>query len=133
MREESQVHVKLSAVRKLALSLPDTTEEPRHNYGSFRVGGKIFVTVPPGDELLHVFLPESDREHALAMDPEFLEPVHWGGNAVGVRLRLSLAEWSTVSQLIKTAYASRAGKAPGGRKRAVKAAPPRAGKGKNAA
>ena len=125
--------VNLSVVRKLALSLPDTSEEPHHNYGSFRVGGKIFITIPPGDELLHVVLPESERELALAMDPEFLEPLRWGGKAVGVRVQLSLAEWGAVSQLVKKAYANRAGTAAGGRKRAVKAVSPRAQKGKNAA
>jgi len=59
------VAVKLEEVRKVALALPHTTEEPHHNFGSFRVRGKIFVTVPPGGELLHIFLPVEQRELAL--------------------------------------------------------------------
>ena len=74
--------MKLEAVRELALSFPETTEAPHHNYGSFRVRGKIFVTIPPGDELIHVFLPEDLRDLALALDPEFIEPVHWGKKPV---------------------------------------------------
>jgi YjbR len=97
--------VKLASIRTLALSLPETTEEPHHNYGSFRVRGKIFVTVPPGDELLHVFLPDDLRERALAMDPEFLEPVVWGSKVLGVRVRLPLARASTVNELVKQAHA----------------------------
>jgi hypothetical protein len=36
-----------ATVRRLALSLPETTEEPHHDMTSFRVGGKIFATVTP--------------------------------------------------------------------------------------
>ena len=104
--------VKLEDVRRFALALPDTTEEPHHNYGSFRVRGKIFVTIPPGGELLHIFLPEQQRELALAMDPEFLEPVHWGRKVLGVRARLTLAPKATVLRLIKQAYDLKAEKAP---------------------
>jgi hypothetical protein len=104
--------VKLEDARKFALSLSDTTEEPHHNYGSFRVRGKIFVTIPPGGELLHIFLPEQERELALAMDPEFLEPVHWGNKVLGVRAKLSLARKATVLGLIAQAYAFKSAKAP---------------------
>jgi hypothetical protein len=102
--------VKLEDARKCALALPDTTEEPHHNFGSFRVRGKIFVTIPPGGELLHIFLPEQQRELALAMDPGFLEPVHWGNKVLGVRAKLPLAQKATVLALIKQAYAFKAEK-----------------------
>ncbi len=96
--------VKLDEVRKFAMSLPDTTEEPHHTYGSFRVRGKIFVTIPPGGQLLHVFLPDQKRELALALDPEFLEPVTWGTKVLGVRAHLSKANKSTVLRLVEQAY-----------------------------
>jgi YjbR len=108
----------LASIRKLALSLPDTTEEPHHTFGSFRVRGKIFVTIPPGGELLHIFLPDNEREQALAMDPEFLEPVVWGSKVLGVRARLPLARASTVHQLVRTAYAYKAESALAKRKAA---------------
>ena len=41
--------MKLQAVRKHAMSLEAVTEEPHHTYSSFRVRGKIFVTVPPDE------------------------------------------------------------------------------------
>lgn len=96
--------VTLEAVRKAALALPGTSEEPHHNLGSFRVGGSIFVTVPPGGQLLHIFLPPEAREHALAMDPEFLEPLVWGRKAVGVRVTLPRANPGVVRHLIQQAY-----------------------------
>jgi len=108
------VAVKLDDVRKVALALPDTTEEPHHNFGSFRVRGKIFATIPPGGELLHIFLPAAQRELALAMDPEFLEPVHWGSKVLGVRARLPLARKATVLSLVRQAHAFKSEKAPSG-------------------
>jgi hypothetical protein len=107
--------VKLEEVRKVALALPDTTEEPHHNFGSFRVRGKIFVTIPPGGELLHIFLPAERREHALAMDPEFLEPVHWGNKVLGVRAKLRLARKAMVLSLVRQAYAFKSEQASSGR------------------
>ena len=83
--------VSLNTIRKFALGWPDTTEAPHHDFGSFRVRGKIFVTIPPGGDLLHVFLPGQDRELALAAHPDFLEPLHWGAKVPGLRVRLPLA------------------------------------------
>ena len=111
--------VKLDDVRRVALALPDTTEEPHHNFGSFRVRGKIFVTIPPGGELLHIFLPEQQRELALAMDPEFLEPVHWGSKVLGVRATLPLARRATVLNLVRQAYEFKSAQAPAARQRRV--------------
>jgi hypothetical protein len=98
------VPIKLDDIRKVALALPDTTEEPHHDYGSFRVRGKIFVTIPPGGELVHIFLPDETRELALAVDPQFLEPVYWGTKILGVRVHLRKAKKSTVLELVKQAY-----------------------------
>ena len=103
--------VKLEDARKFALALPDTTEEPHHNFGSFRVRGKIFVSIPPGGGLLNIFLPEEPREVALAMNPEFLEAVHWGSKVLGVRAKLPLAQKATVLGLIEQAYTFKAQKA----------------------
>ena len=44
----SRAAVKLETVRRLALSLPDTTKEPHRDHGPFRVRREIFVTLPGG-------------------------------------------------------------------------------------
>ena len=112
--------VKLEEVRKVALALPETTEEPHHNYGSFRVRGKIFVTIPPGGDLLHIFLPVEQRELALAIDPEFLEPLHWGSKVLGVRAKLLLARKATVLSLVRQAHAFKSDNvSAGGRRRST--------------
>lgn len=112
--------VKLEDVRKVALALPDTTEEPHHHFGSFRVRGKIFVTIPPGDELLHIFLPDEKRELALALYPDFLEPVVWGTKVLGVRAHLPAAKKATVLQLVKQAYEYKSAQLGSGRRVASK-------------
>ena len=120
--------VKLEEVRKVALALPDTTEEPHHNFGSFRVRGKIFLTIPPGGEVLHIFLPEDQRELALAINPEFLEPIHWGSKVPGVRAMLPLARKATVLNLVRQAYEFKSAHTPASKQRRAAAGPTRRGK-----
>jgi hypothetical protein len=102
--------MKLAAVRRHALSLPEVTEEPHFHYSSFRVRGKIFVTVPPDEQHIHVFVAEQQREPALAIHPEFLEKLTWGGKVVGLRVALAAAVPSVVKQLISHAWKNKAPK-----------------------
>jgi hypothetical protein len=104
--------MKLASVRKFALSLGEVTEEPHHNFSSFRCRGKIFVTVPPDEEHVHVFPAESIREQALAMYPEFVEKLLWGGKVVGVRVNLPNAEVAAVKSVIRAAYELKSQSAP---------------------
>lgn len=99
--------MKLSAVRRVATALPEVTESPHHQLGSFRVRGKIFVTWPD-DEHLHVFVAEAERELALAMHPGFVEKLLWGGKVVGVRVTLPQAEPAVVKRLVQQAWAHKA-------------------------
>lgn len=103
--------MKLSAVRIYARSLPEVTEQPHFELGSFRVRGKIFVTMPPGEEHIHVFAPEPHREHAFAMYPEWTEKLLWGGKVVGIRVALASAPAAAVKALIKHAWEHKAPKA----------------------
>ena len=96
-------------VRRFALSLPKVTEAPHHNYGSFRVRGKIFVTVPPDQEHIHVFVEEQEREVALALEPGCVEKL-WGGKVVGLRVALAHAKPMLVKSLIRKAWACKAPK-----------------------
>lgn len=96
--------MKYETARAVALALPDTTEEPHHHFNSFRVRGKIFVTVPPEREHLHVFVNEEDRELALAAYPQFVEKLLWGGKVAGIRVALERADASIVKTLVRRAY-----------------------------
>jgi YjbR len=89
------------------MSLDVVTEEPHHHYSSFRVRGKIFVTIPPDEDVIHVFVGEEDRESALALYPDFIEKLLWGGKAVGLRVVLASAKPTVVKSLIDKAYQTR--------------------------
>ncbi len=101
--------MKIAQVRRFALSLPEATEAPHFQYSSFRVRGKIFATAPPDGKHLHVFVTDDEREIAMALDPEFLENLHWGGKVVGLRVALAKAKPKVVAKLLTQAWS---GKAP---------------------
>ncbi len=103
--------MKIAAARRIALSLPEAHEEPHFNYASFRVRGKIFVTVPPGEEHIHVFVAEQTREQALALYPQCVEKLLWGSRVVGLRVSLATAPTPVVDTLIRQAWALKAPKA----------------------
>ena len=105
--------MKLATVRTHALSLDAVTEEPHHTYSSFRVRGKIFVTIPPEETHLHVFVGEEDREQALAMYPGFVEKLFWGSKVLGVRVQLAKATPVVVKALVDKAYETRVNKDAG--------------------
>ena len=100
----------LDRVRRLALSLPETTEQPHFDYTSFRVRGKIFATAPPGTQRLHVFLDEEQRELALALHPTCVEKLLWGGKVVGLRVDLAKAGGRVVDGLVRQAWSRKAPK-----------------------
>ena len=102
--------MKLAQVRKLALSLPEVTEEPHFQFSSFRVRGKIFVTVPPDGKHIHVFVGDQQREPALAMHPEYLSKLTWGGKVVGLRAELGPADAGVIGELVRHAWKAKAPK-----------------------
>lgn len=102
--------MKIAQVRSFALSLPASTEEPHFHYSSFRVKGKIFVTVPPEETHVHVFIDDEEREMALTLHPEFVEKLLWGGKVVGVRVTLAKANADVTNQLIRQAWLRKAPK-----------------------
>lgn len=112
--------MKIDPIRRFALSLEAVTEEPHHNYSSFRVRGKIFVTIPPEEEFIHVFVGEEDREQALALYPECMEKLLWGTKVLGLRVALASATPAAVKSLVSKAYETRGQKDAGAKTSASK-------------
>lgn len=102
--------MKLSEVRRCALALPEVTEEPHHRASSFRVRGKIFLSMPPKDDCIHVFVNETTRERAIALYPTFVEKLFWGGKVWGIRVALGSAAPSVVKGFVRSAWATKAPK-----------------------
>lgn len=102
--------MKAATALRYALSLPGVTEEPHFHYSSLRVCGKIFLTVPPGEQHLRVFVGEANREPALAMYSDFMGKLTWGKKVVGLRIELASAKPAVVHALIFEAWRAKAPK-----------------------
>lgn len=100
--------MKHSHVQKLALALPEATEEPHHNRMSFRVRGKIFATAVPEEQFLNIMLGEPVRDPILDIYSGCVEPLYWGKKTMGVRVDLSKATSAIVAELLKLAWSQKA-------------------------
>ena len=109
----------VDAVRRLALALPETSEVPHFQMASFRVGGKIFATMPPDGLTLNVFVGEEVRAPLIAASPARFQSLHWGVKVVGMAVLLAHARPAEVQRLLQLSWA---GKAPKRLAAAVKAA-----------
>ena len=98
----------LDQVREFALGLPGATEEPHFDMTSFRVRGKIFVTAPPDEEHLHVFVDRSEVDAIVAELPAAFEQLKWGRRVAGVRVSLAEAPADRVLELVEEAWTRKA-------------------------
>ncbi|MEU3186747.1 MmcQ/YjbR family DNA-binding protein [Streptomyces sp. NPDC006923] len=76
-------------VRRIAMSLPETVEKEAWSMPTFRVAGKMFITVPDDETSFAVRCPRHERDELIAAEPEkFWVPPHEASSAwVRVRLR----------------------------------------------
>ena len=79
-------------VRRIALSLPDTTEKLAWGMPTFRVAGKMFATLPEEETSMAVRCPKTERDELVLAEPEkFWIADHEVGFA-WVRVRLAALE-----------------------------------------
>ena len=100
----------LAQVRKLALKLPEVSEEPHHERTSFRIRGKVMATALPDEPFLNVMLGEANREPALALHPDAVEKLFWGKKVCGLRVNLRTANSELVFDLLKNSWREKAPK-----------------------
>lgn len=76
-------------VRRIALSLPETVEKEAWGMPTFRVAGKMYLTVPDDRRSFAVRCPRHERTELIAAEPEkFWVPPHEASSA-WVRVRLA--------------------------------------------
>ena len=97
-----------ATVRRLALSLPEAAEEPHHDMTSFRVRGKIFATVPPEGDRVHIFIATDDVAAYCAEFPGLVDELLWGAKVRGCRLHLAAASATLARELLVEAWRHRA-------------------------
>ena len=103
--------MKQSHVQKLALALPEATEEPHHHRTSFRVRGKIFATAVPAENFLNIMVGEPARDPVLDIYSNCVEPLYWGNKILGIRVNLLEATPDIVAELLKQAWSEKAPRA----------------------
>ena len=94
-------------VRELALSLPETTEQPHHELSSFRVRGKIFATVPD-DRHVRIMVAEDEVTAACAEAPRGCEPLYWGAKLRGVAVTVRSTPATLIAELLTEAWHAKA-------------------------
>jgi hypothetical protein len=100
--------VSASTVRRLALALPEAVEAPHHDMASFRVAGKIFATVPPEGDRVHVFLDDDEIDAYCAEFPAAVEELWWGTKRRGCRVALSRATTGLLRELLTESWRRKA-------------------------
>lgn len=115
--------VRYPVIEQFALNLPGVVAAPHFHFNSWQVAGKasatrggkpakpgkIFVTIPPGETVLHVFLPDDARERIFAMYPDCAEKLFWGQKVCGVRVLLEKAALADVKAWVKAAWVHNGG------------------------
>ncbi len=79
-------------VRRIALSLPDTTEKTAWSMPTFRVAGKMFATLPEDETSLAVRCPKEERDELVLAEPEKFWIAGHEAQFAWVRARLSALE-----------------------------------------
>jgi hypothetical protein len=93
-------------VRRLALSLEGAVEQDHHGFPSFRVGGKIFATLPD-EEHVHVMLSEQRIREIVSADSHACEEKWWGKKLAAVRVSLPDASKDRLAAMLEEAWYAR--------------------------
>ncbi|MFJ8826867.1 MmcQ/YjbR family DNA-binding protein [Streptomyces sp. NPDC102467] len=76
-------------VRAITLSLPETTEKIAWNMPTFRVAGKMFVTLPEKETSIAVRCPKEERDELVLAEPEKFWIADHEASFAWVRARLA--------------------------------------------
>ncbi|MFF8278822.1 MmcQ/YjbR family DNA-binding protein [Streptomyces lateritius] len=76
-------------VRAVALSLPETTEKEAWSMPTFRVAGKMFLTLPDEETSMAVRCPKEERDELVLAEPEKFWVADHEAAFAWVRVRLA--------------------------------------------
>nr|BFD81503.1 MmcQ/YjbR family DNA-binding protein [Streptomyces sp. Xyl84] len=79
-------------VRRIALSLPDTTEKTAWSMPTFRVAGKMFATLPEDETSVAVRCPKDERDELVLAEPGKFWIARHEAQFAWVRVRLAALE-----------------------------------------
>jgi hypothetical protein len=94
--------------RRIALALPEATEQDHHGRPSFRVAGRIFATLWDEDHT-NVMLDEDGIRTMAQRHADVCEELWWGKRLAAVQVDLRRADADLIAELYGDAWE---GKAP---------------------
>jgi hypothetical protein len=89
--------------RRIALSLPEATEQDHHGRPSFRIAGRIFATLRDEDHM-NVMVDEPGILTAVQSHPDVCAEVWWGKRLAAVRVTLTASDEGLLAELLSDAY-----------------------------
>ena len=96
-------------VRRICLSLPETTETPYERLPGFRVRNRLFARIRANPDALVVWRPEvAEKKALIAAEPEkFFETPHYEGHPA-VLVRLEAVDLDELTELLTESWLLRA-------------------------
>jgi hypothetical protein len=94
--------------RRIALALPEATEQDHHGRPSFRVRGKIFATLWDEDHM-NVMVDEAGILTAVQDAPEACQEFWWGKRRAAVSVDLRTVSEALLAELLEDAWERRHG------------------------
>jgi hypothetical protein len=95
----------LEEVRRIAMSLPRTTEHLIRDHVKFRVGRLVYASVSPDEERLGFGFPKDERAALVASRPEvFMMPLRGDVRYHWVRARLPALDQEELRELLIDAW-----------------------------
>ncbi|MGW4163615.1 MmcQ/YjbR family DNA-binding protein [Streptomyces sp. NPDC004788] len=79
-------------VRALALALPETTEKEAWSMPTFRVAGKMFLTLPENETSMAVRCPKEERDELVLAEPDKFWIADHEAAFAWVRVRLAAVD-----------------------------------------
>ena len=98
-------------MRRVALSLPETTEKPSYGTPGFRVRDKLFARIREEGEVLVVWTADiAEKEALIASEPDkFFTTPHYDGHPT-VLVRFSAVDVAELEELLTESWRIRAPK-----------------------
>jgi hypothetical protein len=97
--------VRLADVRRIAMSLPRTSEHLIRDHVKFRVGRLVYASVSPDEERLGFGFPKDERAALVASRPEvFMMPLRSDERYHWVRARLAALDADELRELLIDAW-----------------------------
>jgi hypothetical protein len=93
----------VAELRALALALPEAEEADHFGRPSFRVRGKIFVTVHEDGAGANLKLPREEHEALVAARPEAFGTVTWG-SLIRTSVVLAAIDPAELAELVEEAW-----------------------------